>query len=300
MEVLTHARQIRYASARGDAGIDQQRGGPDCPGAQHDFLSGANDATADLDPDGPSVLDDHASHGLPRQDLRALLAGQAAEELPARRAAKTAPLVDLAACHPRLVATVRIRVELVAGVHRRLNERVVDLVVMAAPRDGDGAGSAAIVIGSVDPGLQRLEVGEHVAVGPPGRAGFGPTVVVGSAPSRVDHRIDGSTAPDDSPAGEGTRLPVLARFGCGGVLPIGCRVEGDDSQWQGHVGASIGATRFHQDHTRSGRSQPSRDDRTGGACPNYDVIGNLRVLHAEILWYQTTLIPSWERTYRRA
>ena len=84
MEVLAHPRQIRYASARGDAAVDQQRGGPDCPGAQHDFLSGANDATADLDSDGSSVFYDHPGDGRPRQDLRALLAGDTAEEFATR------------------------------------------------------------------------------------------------------------------------------------------------------------------------------------------------------------------------
>ena len=108
--------------------------------------------------DGPAAIQHYPRRGRPGVQAWTVLLGQRAKKSAGRRESESATLIDLTPCDSQLRTPVGIGVALVSGLSRRLDERVVDLVMVPAPGDRYRTGISPVLVGTANPVLDGLEV----------------------------------------------------------------------------------------------------------------------------------------------
>ena len=164
---------------------------------------------------------------------------------------------------------------LVAGLHARRDERLVQRAFGPTGLDPHRATAAAIPIGPAGKGLGAAEVGQTIGVAPALQAKRRPVVVVpGIAPHPV-HAIDRGRAAEDPPArlGDPAIAQLWFRFGLiGPVEPVvGERHAEGGRHPDEHV--PVGRTRLEQqDPIRDRCRETAGDDTAGRAGPDDHIV----------------------------
>ena len=78
----------------------------------------------------------------------------------------------------------------VAGLHAGFDKGRVERVGQGAARGVQRAGVAAIVVAARAETLGLAEVGQHLGIGPAGRAALGPAVVIQGVAADIGHAVD--------------------------------------------------------------------------------------------------------------
>jgi len=152
--------------------------------------------------------------------------------------------------HAFLILAVVIRVELVTGRHRRLEQRVIERVLVGHGGNLErAAGAAAITAVTVCEILHAGEERRHALPAPPAIAHLRPGVVVERLTTHPDQAVDRtgaaqqfSTRHRDYPVGG-------AWLGLRLVKPIGRGIVDQQAEAERHAGIRVaGGTGFEQQH----------------------------------------------------
>jgi hypothetical protein len=206
--VRDHLDAVLGGVVRGaDAGEHEQLRGVDGAATEDDlrlgFDLGPVAALLVLDAGGPPAVEQHPRHP------RARLGGQLR---PAKRrlqvgvgGAVALPVLPghLVEAHPFLFAAVDVLGPGESDLHRRLDERLRELVGRALVGDVQRPTRPVELGVAVDfVVLGPLEVREQLLVSPPLVAVVGPVVVVGGVAADVDHRVDRAGPAEGLPRGQ--------------------------------------------------------------------------------------------------
>jgi len=208
----------------------------------------ARDAVLDdLDADGAVALEEDARDEAVRDDVEVRAAERRLQERRVGGLAAAVALGDLEAAHALLAGAVEVGVVLVAGVDRRLDHRVDELVVRAAlahlqrAADAVELALAALVV------LGALEVGQHLVEGPAGGALLGPLVVVDAVAAQVDHRVDRAAAAEQLAARQVQAAAAEPRLGLAEQVPVGGALEQQRERHRhGDLGEVLRSARLDQ------------------------------------------------------
>jgi len=182
-------------------------------------------------------------------------------------------LVHLVVAEPGLVEVVVVH-DPAAVLHRRLQEGVGHGEPLAHLGDVQGAGVSPSVarLGVV---LDAAEVRLHIGVAPAGRAGGGPSVVVGGLAAQVHHAVDQPRTAEPAAARHGDGAALGVGVGLGLVTPVVARVAQhvpEARRYADERGARLAAGLHEQHPVPAGCAQAGGEDAAGGAAPEDHVV----------------------------
>ena len=195
----------------------------------------------------------------------------------AARGAPAPPVADGGALRAEafLPVSVAVRGTRVARLRARFDERCVERAVERAEPGAQGPPIAPVVVAAAREGLRPLEVGQHLAVGPPLRAHLGPMVEVERIAALVHQSVDRRRAAQDLAPGGIHAPPVQPGLRLAEVVPLEIGHGRDFAEGAGHVDpdAPVPSARLEQQHPRSGvLAQPIGENAPRGPGPDDDVV----------------------------
>jgi hypothetical protein len=161
LKVLSDARQIDDRQPWTDARPQQQCRRPDRTCTQDDLLPGTQRLTLAFDPDCAAVGYQYSRHLRLGEEIGPGNLREPAQEASRRGTPKSTTLIHLATRDTQLRASIRIRVAVVSRLYSRLDKRVIQRMVVSAPRHGHRARRAAVLVRATDPLFNRFEVRKH-------------------------------------------------------------------------------------------------------------------------------------------
>ena len=204
-----------------------------------------------LDADAALALEQHAQgHGV-GDDMQVVRPLHRRLDVAMRHAHAPAPIDRGLRLHDAfLVLAVVVGVELVAGRHGRLEQRVIERVLVGHGRDLERAvGAAAVAAVAVDEVLDAGEQRRHLAPAPAAAAHLRPGVVVERLAAHPDQAVDRARAAQQLSARHRDGPVGRAGLGLGLVEPVGRRIVDQQAEAERHAGIGMACrTGFEQQH----------------------------------------------------
>ena len=164
-----------------------------------------------------------------------------------------------------LVLAVVVRIELVAGGDRGLEQRIVERVLVRHLRDAQRAAGAAPVGAAVLVALDAREQRRHVLPAPAARAHLRPGVVVERLAAHPDEAVDGARAAQHLAARHRDLAIGGAGLGLGFVAPVGGGIV--DQQAEADGKARIGMAARAPPRSAAPACADSRSSRAASTAP---------------------------------
>ena len=142
--------------------------------------------------------------------------------------------------------------------------------------------AAAIKTGAAFPRFLAPEIRQHMRIGPAGKPGRRPAVVIAGVPARIGHGIDRGRAADDAAARAFEPAAAGRRLGLGEILPVmlalGQHPHPGDRDLDPRI--AVPAAGFEEQHARALiLGQPVRQRAAGGTGADDDDVVALAVRH---------------------
>ena len=276
---------------RADAGEHEKLRRVDRAAAQDDFAAGVGGAQRAALP----VFDAARAPSVQDQPRRQRAARHMQVGAPARRlqiGVRRAPAPAAMDRHVHrteafLAMAVHVGSAAVSGLDAGFDKGRVERVGQGSARGVQRPRVAAIAVAAIAvaaraEALGLAEIGQHLGIGPAGRAAFGPAVVVQGVAADIGHAVDrGGTA--DHPAARAVQAPpAQMRLGLGPVGPVIAPAALGDGEGARHLqeDAAVAAAGFEQQHGRAAvLGQPAGQHTARRARADHDIVKCPTVVH---------------------